>query len=156
MCYSELLVTWVCSIYILGLRGKQNEYLMAFYRAKYEGEHNYITVEHFAIERECKLSWHVSTWKFIFVRVQPETNPPNTHPHMLTHTQPCRSEYTCIQTLKHTHEPNKRGCLYKQTDSGFSIKVLLTHLWKPGPPYSPYSQRSANVHHHVSSYLEFK
>lgn len=122
MCYSE---RRVCSMYILGLTGKQNEYLMAFHVAEYAGEHNYITAEHFARERECKLCWHVSTWRFIFVHVQPETNPPNTHPHMLTHTQPCRSEHTCVQALKHTHthRPNKRVCLYKQTDSGF-IKVL--------------------------------
>lgn len=52
-----LRATCVCSMYILGLRGKQNEYLMAFHGAEYAGEHNYITAEHFAREsaRECKL-----------------------------------------------------------------------------------------------------
>lgn len=52
---SELLVMCICSMYILGLRGKQNEYLIAFHGAEYAGEHNYITVEHFVRERECKL-----------------------------------------------------------------------------------------------------
>lgn len=111
---------------------------MAFHRAKYESKHNYITVEHFARERECKLPWHVSTWRFIFVRVQPETNPPNTHSHMLTHTQPCRSEHTHVHTDTQTHTQAQQKGLSVQKDrfrfyksANWPIFENLEHLIRP-------------------------
>lgn len=122
---SELLVKSVCSIYILGMRGKQNEYLIAFHGAEYVGEHNYITVEHFVRERENVNSTDMYQHGDLFLSVSSLKQIPQIHTHTCSHTPSHADQnlHMCIQALKHTHKPNKRVCLYKQTYSGF-IKVL--------------------------------
>lgn len=118
---SELLVMCICSMYILGLRGKQNEYLIAFHGAEYAGEHNYSTLW----ERENVNSTDMYQHGDLFLSVSSLKQIPQIHTHTCSHTPSHADQnlHMCIQALKHTHKPNKRVCLYKQTDSGF-IKVL--------------------------------
>lgn len=100
---SELLVKSVCSIYILGMRGKQNEYLIAFHGAEYVGEHNYITVEHFVRERENVNSTDMYQHGDLFLSVSSLKQIPQIHTHTCSHTPSHADQnlHMCIQALKH-------------------------------------------------------
>lgn len=67
------------------------------------------------LERECKLSWHVSTWRFIFVRVQPETNP-QIHTHTCSHAPSDADPNTHVHTDTKTHTQAWQKGLSVQTD----------------------------------------